>query len=72
MTVQFYAPRFIEHLRARPAVNETDARHHRNSKRVCVVCKHAICPGCGDWCDTLLGDDQDFCCEGECVWLQLP
>ena len=33
----------------------------------CRRCKHAICPGCGDWCDRLIGQGLDQCCGGKCV-----
>jgi len=32
----------------------------------CRNCGHGICPGCGDWCDTLIGPGLDQCCNGEC------
>ena len=30
----------------------------------CAVCKHPICPGCGDWCDKLVGTELNQCCQG--------
>jgi hypothetical protein len=32
----------------------------------CRRCGHQMCPCCGSWCDTLIGDDMDMCCDGEC------
>jgi hypothetical protein len=32
----------------------------------CAKCGHGICPGCGDWCDRLIGPDLALCCEGHC------
>lgn len=34
---------------------------------VCGVCKHPICPGCGDWCDNLIGETFELCCDGSCA-----
>ena len=34
---------------------------------ICIVCGHAICPGCQDWCDILIGEDMDLCCDGHCT-----
>jgi len=37
----------------------------------CVRCGHEICPCCAHaklvWCDHLVGDDFEECCDGECV-----
>lgn len=34
----------------------------------CLKCGHTPCPHCGDWCDVLVGEDSDLCCEGECTF----
>lgn len=38
--------------------------------RVCTKCKHAECPCCLNWCDEIVGDDGDMCCEGTCVFAE--
>lgn len=72
--------RKMARLRAVPAVDPLEARQHRNSKRVCVNCHHAMCRCCEDWCGSLIpdtdpeadADDVDPCCEASCAWVQLP
>ena len=36
----------------------------------CERCGHMMCPCCGNWCDTLVFDEDgeygDLCCDGEC------
>lgn len=37
----------------------------------CLICGHERCPGCEDWCDIILADeDHDFdpCCMGSCIY----
>ena len=47
------------------------------TRRICIVCSHEECPGCDDWCDTLIhvdGDsDIDLCCDERCTYVpELP
>jgi hypothetical protein len=42
------------------------------SDQVCQRCGHPPCPCCGDWCDVLVGDDPEPCCEGECQYAAEP
>lgn len=37
-------------------------------RRECIVCHHLECPGCDDWCDSLIGEDGDLCCDGKCIY----
>lgn len=37
-------------------------------QRRCTKCGHWSCPCCHTWCDELVGDDYDPCCDGECSY----
>jgi hypothetical protein len=41
--------------------------------RRCTVCGHLECEACQaddgfGWCDIILGEDADLCCDGECTY----
>lgn len=36
--------------------------------RTCLKCGHVECPCCEDWCDELVGQDMDLCCDGQCTF----
>lgn len=38
----------------------------------CLRCGHPPCPSCADWCDIMVGDDPEACCEGKCVYAEPP
>jgi hypothetical protein len=40
--------------------------------KICLDCGHRACPFCETWCDRIMGDDGDLCCEGECRYVLGP
>ena len=48
-------------------------RFEVTTARVCIVCHHAACPGCENWCDRLVDDPDDPgeripCCGMACTY----
>ena len=71
--IAVYLPRHHIESHQFESMETARAAHPRSDLqqlRVCTKCTHPECPCCHDWCDEIVGDDGDLCCEGECVFAE--